>query len=152
EGAGPGGRAGDRREESSGGRAELRDGPDPDRHLLPGRAPDVRGSRRPAHPGARREAAGRPGRLPPRRDSAPRGDALARTAPDPRTPNDMLRGSVGAIELRDVRRLFRATTGTLRRHTKEIVALGGLSLDVGEGELFGILGPNGAGKIGRAHV
>src|SRR5207249_5731456 len=58
----------------------------------------------------------------------------------------MLRRSVGAIELRDVRRLFRATTGTLRRHTKEIVALDGLSLDVGEGELFGILGPNGAGK------
>src|SRR5258706_15693322 len=58
----------------------------------------------------------------------------------------MLRGSVGAIELRDVRRLFRATTGTLRRHTKEIVALDGLSFEVGEGELFGILGPNGAGK------
>jgi len=58
----------------------------------------------------------------------------------------MLRGSVGAIELRDVRRLFRATTGTLRRHTKEIVALDALSFEVGEGELFGILGPNGAGK------
>src|SRR5205809_828746 len=58
----------------------------------------------------------------------------------------MLRDSVGAIELRDVRRLFRTTTGTLRRHAKEIVALDGLSLEVGEGELFGILGPNGAGK------
>jgi ABC-2 type transport system ATP-binding protein len=58
----------------------------------------------------------------------------------------MLPDSVGAIELRDVRRLFRTTTGTLRRHTKEIVALDGLSLDVDEGELFGVLGPNGAGK------
>src|SRR5207245_3141801 len=58
----------------------------------------------------------------------------------------MLRDSVGAIELRDVRRLFRTTTGTQRRHAKEIVALDGLSLEVGEGELFGILGPNGAGK------
>src|SRR2546428_1016514 len=53
---------------------------------------------------------------------------------------------VGAIELRDVRRVFRTWTGPFRRHTKEIVALDGLSLDVGEGELFGILGPNGAGK------
>ena len=58
----------------------------------------------------------------------------------------MLRGSVSAIELHEVRRVFRTSTGTLRRHTKEIVALDGISLDVGEGELFGILGPNGAGK------
>src|SRR5436309_15434796 len=60
--------------------------------------------------------------------------------------NDMLRASMGAIELHDVRRVFRTSTGTVRRHAKEIVALDGLSLDVAEGELFGILGPNGAGK------
>src|SRR6058998_2730378 len=53
---------------------------------------------------------------------------------------------MSAIELRDVRRVFHTTTGTLRRKAKEVVALDGLSLQVGEGELFGLLGPNGAGK------
>jgi ABC-2 type transport system ATP-binding protein len=53
---------------------------------------------------------------------------------------------MSAIELRDVRRVFRTVTGTLRRRGKEVVALDGLTLDVAEGELFGLLGPNGAGK------
>jgi len=53
---------------------------------------------------------------------------------------------VNAIELRDIRRVFNIKTGTIRRHAKEVVAIDGLSLDVGEGELFGLLGPNGAGK------
>jgi ABC-2 type transport system ATP-binding protein len=51
-----------------------------------------------------------------------------------------------AIELDHVRRIFRTTTGVLRRKTKEVVALQDLSLEVAEGELFGLLGPNGAGK------
>jgi ABC-2 type transport system ATP-binding protein len=53
---------------------------------------------------------------------------------------------VNAIELRDIRRIFNIKTGTIRRHAKQVVAIDGLSLDVREGELFGILGPNGAGK------
>ena len=53
---------------------------------------------------------------------------------------------MNAIELRDIRRVFNVKTGTIRRHSKEVVAIDGLSLDVGEGELFGLLGPNGAGK------
>ncbi len=53
---------------------------------------------------------------------------------------------MSAIELENVRRIFRTSTGIFRRRRKEVVALDRLSLAVGEGELFGILGPNGAGK------
>ena len=53
---------------------------------------------------------------------------------------------MAAIELDNVRHVFRVTTGTIRRHSKEVVALAGLSLQIEEGELFGLLGPNGAGK------
>ncbi|MGB3906285.1 MAG: ATP-binding cassette domain-containing protein, partial [Anaerolineae bacterium] len=53
---------------------------------------------------------------------------------------------MSAIEVRDLRRVFRATIGTIRRRTKEIVAVDGISFDVRDGELFGLLGPNGAGK------
>ncbi|MCH8298357.1 MAG: ABC transporter ATP-binding protein, partial [Chloroflexi bacterium] len=51
-----------------------------------------------------------------------------------------------AIELESVRHVFRVTTGTIRRRSKEIVALDAVSLQIEEGELFGLLGPNGAGK------
>jgi len=51
-----------------------------------------------------------------------------------------------AIELNRVRRVFQTTTGVLRRHAKQIVAIDDLSLTIEEGELFGLLGPNGAGK------
>jgi ABC-2 type transport system ATP-binding protein len=53
---------------------------------------------------------------------------------------------MNAIEVRDLHRVFRATIGTIRRTTREVVAVDGVSFDVRDGELFGLLGPNGAGK------
>ena len=52
-----------------------------------------------------------------------------------------------AIELRNVRRVFRRTTGRgLRRSTTETEAVRGINLHVERGEIIGWLGPNGAGK------
>jgi len=54
--------------------------------------------------------------------------------------------TVNAIEVRDLRRVYRATIGVVRRKIKEVVAVDGIRFDVRPGELFGLLGPNGAGK------
>jgi ABC-2 type transport system ATP-binding protein len=51
-----------------------------------------------------------------------------------------------AVEVEDLRRVYRTTVGVLRRKTREIVAVEGVSFGVRGGELFGLLGPNGAGK------
>lgn len=50
------------------------------------------------------------------------------------------------IEVENLRRVYRPTLGTLRRKTREVVAVEDLSFAVERGELFGLLGPNGAGK------
>lgn len=53
---------------------------------------------------------------------------------------------MNAIALENAGRVYRTTTGFVRRHKKEISAVVDLSFEVTQGELFGMLGPNGAGK------
>jgi ABC-2 type transport system ATP-binding protein len=53
---------------------------------------------------------------------------------------------VNAIEISNLRRVFKTTVGIFRRKTKEVVAVDGMSFNVPQGSLFGMLGPNGAGK------
>src|SRR5437667_1123744 len=54
--------------------------------------------------------------------------------------------STPAIEIRELRKKYVTHRGTFRRTKTENVALGGISLAIQPGELFGLLGPNGAGK------
>jgi ABC-2 type transport system ATP-binding protein len=53
---------------------------------------------------------------------------------------------VAAVEAHDLVRTYKAKTGYVRRATKQVEAVRGISFEIREGELFGLLGPNGAGK------
>jgi ABC-2 type transport system ATP-binding protein len=50
------------------------------------------------------------------------------------------------IEADELVRVYRSSTGLLRKKKKETLAVDRISFSVGKGELFGMLGPNGAGK------
>jgi ABC-2 type transport system ATP-binding protein len=51
-----------------------------------------------------------------------------------------------AIEVSKLCRTYTVRSGYLRRNTRTITAVDGLTFEVPRGELFGLLGPNGAGK------
>ncbi len=53
---------------------------------------------------------------------------------------------MAAIEAHELCRTYKTHTGTIRRRTKEVEAVRGVSFAIEPGELFGLLGPNGAGK------
>ncbi len=50
------------------------------------------------------------------------------------------------IEAQELVRIYRSSTGFLRKKKKETLAVDKVSFSVDRGELFGVLGPNGAGK------
>lgn len=51
-----------------------------------------------------------------------------------------------AIQALQLKRIYTARIGIIRRTTKEVLALDGIDFEVESGELFGLVGPNGAGK------
>ena len=53
---------------------------------------------------------------------------------------------MSAIEILNLRRVFKSYIGVIRRTAKEVVAVDDISFSIQAGELFGLLGPNGAGK------
>jgi ABC-2 type transport system ATP-binding protein len=53
---------------------------------------------------------------------------------------------MNAIEVKNLRRVYRARIGVIKRSIKEVVAVDDISFEIKSGELFGLLGPNGAGK------
>jgi ABC-2 type transport system ATP-binding protein len=58
----------------------------------------------------------------------------------------MIGSGKAVIEVSDLVRIYKSSSGFLHKKKKETVAVDHISFSVGQGELFGLLGPNGAGK------
>lgn len=50
------------------------------------------------------------------------------------------------VAVKNLSRLYETKTGLFRRQTRTVHALTDISLEVQQGEIFGLIGPNGAGK------
>jgi ABC-2 type transport system ATP-binding protein len=66
--------------------------------------------------------------------------------PDNRRLDHLQEAELNVVETNDLRRVYRTTTGVVRRRPLEVEAVQGITFSIAEGELFGLLGPNGAGK------
>ncbi|MBT3322050.1 MAG: ABC transporter ATP-binding protein [Anaerolineae bacterium] len=59
---------------------------------------------------------------------------------------------MNTISVKNLKRIYKTTTGVIRRKTKEVEAVKDISFEISKGELFGLLGPNGAGKTTTTKV